>query len=125
MVCASRSLSLFRVLTRPSLCALQEVSAPRLLVFFFRDLTPPCCALQEVSVPLSLGLLTHPSLCALQFVSASRSLGLFACPDFCFPLHSPVCECPSLSRLFACPNLSSPRSPGSECSSLTWCVSVF
>jgi len=65
----------------------------------FCDLTcpPPFCALQEVSVPLLLGLLTHPSLCALQFVSASCPLSFFACPNLCFPLHSPGSECPSLS----------------------------
>src|SRR6267142_1879614 len=47
-------LSFFAVLTYPSLCALQNVSAPRLLVSFAALICLSLCALQAVSDPRSL-----------------------------------------------------------------------
>jgi hypothetical protein len=69
----------------------------------FRVLTcPSVCALQEVSALRSLGLfrvLTYPPVCALQLVSASRSLRLFLYPNLSLRLRSPASESPSLTRI--------------------------
>jgi hypothetical protein len=95
--CPSLARFLSAVLTSPSLCALQGVSAPRSLPFH---------------------VLTSPFLCAVQGVSAPLSLASFPCPDWPIPLCSPGHECPSLAR-FLCPDQSIPLcSTGSKWSSL-------
>src|SRR6266850_1517621 len=46
-------------------------------------------------------VLTCPSVCALQSVSAPRSVGFFPCPDLSVHLCSPGSECPSLGWILS------------------------
>jgi hypothetical protein len=135
----------FHVLTCPSLCALQEVSTPCSLAFFFVSslvrrcalpsgwvllarshcfcvLTCPLlCAPQEVSAPRSHSshVLTCPSLCALQSVSAPHSLTFSPCPHLSITLCYPASECPSLARfLSVSSHVVTLCSPVCECPSL-------
>ena len=86
------------VLTRPSLCRLQLVSAPQSVCFLacpdkFLPLPSPerGCAFGR---SVSFCVLTSPSFCRLQRVSTTpRSVGFLACPDKSIPRHSSVCEC--------------------------------
>jgi hypothetical protein len=113
----TRSLSL-HVLTCPSLCTLQRVSAPHPFSFFsYPHLPVSLCALQEVSGPRSLAFILCPSLsflCALQLVSAPHSLSFALCPHSLVALRSLAGEYPSLT-FFSYPHLAfALRSPGSE-----------
>jgi len=67
----------FHVLTGPSQCGLQLVSALSLVTFF------PCS--------------DKSPWCGLQFVSTPCLLAFFACPDKSLSLCPPGCECPSWS----------------------------
>ena len=75
-----RSLS-FRVLTSPSLCRLQDVSAPQPVAFF---------PYPNKSLPLPSPESKRPSLVAF-----------FSCPDKSSRFPSPERECPSLGRFFS------------------------
>jgi hypothetical protein len=142
----------FRVLTCPSLCALQLVSASHSLAFFpcphlslgLRSQVCECPLLSfflscpHLSVALcspvrecpptrllSFGVLTCPSLCALQGVSAPHFLAFFrvlTCPSLC---DLQDVSAPRSLAFFPRPHLSvARRSPGSECPSLARFLSV-
>ena len=87
----------FHILMSPSLCHLQEVSAPCLVAFFLcPDKSLPLVSRKWVPLAWSLYFhaLTSPSLCGLQEVSAPCLVTFFLCPDKSLPLWSPGCECP-------------------------------
>ena len=103
--------SSFCVLNFPSICGLQGVSAPCLVVFFMCpdlsfSLWSTVCECLLLNCFLSV--LTCCILCGLQDVSALCPVAFFPCPDLFLPLRSPGCEfsCSKLVALFLCPDLS-------------------
>ena len=105
----------FGVLTCPSLCALQQVSAPCLLALFFSlNLSLPLCfPVCECPSPACFFIVLNcPSLCALQEVSAPCSLTHFFSLNLSFSLHSLASGFPSLAHflLLSCPDLTFPLS---------------
>ena len=100
-----RSVS-FCVLTSPSLCRPQLVSAPRSVGLFpcpdkFLPLPSPGCECASVQ-SVSFRVLTSPSLYHLQNVSAPRSVGFFPCHHQSLPCSLQEVSVPHELAFFLC-----------------------
>src|SRR6266850_714657 len=100
-VCESpRSLGFFGILTCPSLCTQQEVSAPHLLGFFRTpDLTLPLhlSVRESPQLLISFGVLTY-TYPLYSTVCEYPPASLFWFPDFFLLLLLSVGECPSIAQ---------------------------
>jgi hypothetical protein len=90
-------LASFSVLTWPSLCTWQRVSAPWYAWSFLVSWLDPPCILNRKWVPLvclvSFSVLTRPSLCTWQEVSAPCMLGFFQCSDLTLSVNLTGSQC--------------------------------